>query len=419
MKVLLISPKDEWLLAGGDRPMLALPQLGAYIRQFGYDVECQDLNHQKLDLLDEPDIIGVTATTPQYSSAVEIAKRVRAETPESTLLMGGAHATAMPEECLEYFDVVIKGEGERALKEICLAHEKKKLMFRIIEKEYIKNLDVLPFPAWDLLPMHKYSLQVGGRKAMHILTSRGCPYNCVFCCKSIWGYNFRANSADYLIRELEDLMERYPWISGFQFPDDTFSIDRQRIIDFCKGIIKKKWDIRWKVNTRTNHVDKKLLVLMHKAGCIQISYGIESFDQKVLDTIRKGTTVKGNIEAMKWTREAGIKVNAFMMIGLPNETDDSIKKSLELAEKYADSALWSVLTPYPDTYIWDHAEEFGIKIHKNMDWEQFRTYDMNFVPPITIDIGDLTSKEIWERAKWVRAEWNRILKARSWKWNLN
>jgi len=110
-----------------------------------------------------------------------------------------------------------------------------------------------------------------------------------------------------------------------------------------------------------------------------------------------------------------MRANAFMMVGLPNETEESLKKSLEYAEKYVDTALWSVLTPYPDTYVWDHAEEFNIKIHKNLDWDQFRTYDMNFVPPITIDVGDLTSKEIWQRAKRVRAEWKRIQSKRSWK----
>jgi len=415
MKVTLISPKDEWLLAGGDRPPLALPQLAAYIRQFGYDVECQDLNHQKLDVLDDPDVIGITSTTPHYSSAVKLVDEIKLQSPDSTLVLGGAHATALPDDCLKYFDLVVIGEGENALKEICDRHKKKKLMDRKVKGKYIENLDDLPFPAWDLLPMSKYSLRIGGRRAMHIVTSRGCPYNCIYCCKRIFGYKFRANSAEYLIREIIELTERYPFIQGVQFPDDTFTINRDRVVKFCNLLIKKKIDITWRINTRVNHVDKELLMLMSKAGCVTVSYGIESFDQNVLNTIRKGTTVKQNVDALKWTRQADIRANAFMMVGLPSETEDSIDKSLEYAEKYVDTALWSVLTPYPDTHIWDNADKFDIKIHKNMDWDQFRTYDMNFVPPITIDVGDLTSKEIWERAKRVRAEWGRITSARSWK----
>jgi radical SAM superfamily enzyme YgiQ (UPF0313 family) len=212
------------------------------------------------------------------------------------------------------------------------------------------------------------------------MTSRGCPYRCLFCDRPHLGKKFRARSAINVVDEIEECVKK--GIGEFIFYDDTFTIDRQRVFDICDEILRRKLDIMWDIRTRVDNVDKVLLERLKAAGCARIHYGVESGNPEILKVLRKGITIEQVERAFKLTKEAGIATLAYFMIGSPGETRSQILETIKFARKLApDFVHFSIATPYPATPLYQIGLEGGQL--KNDYWREFaRNPTSDFVPEL-------------------------------------
>jgi radical SAM superfamily enzyme YgiQ (UPF0313 family) len=311
-------------------------------------------------------------------------------------------------EYCDAFDFGIAGEGEITAKELLdsVADKKpfeniKSLVFRkqgsiVIndKRPLIENLDILPFPARDLLDTKKYTFSVPKKGIVPLTmmsTSRGCPYECVFCAsKTIWGRNTRFRSAENVAREIKEVYD-----SGIQyiaFSDDTFTLNRKRVFDICNEIIKSGMDIKWQMMTRANLIDEEMLALMKKAGLVRMSIGVESGNPEILLKIKKGVTLKEVENAYRIADKIGIETRGSIMLGHPYETRETALETLNFAKnlKECKQMYINVATPYPGTEFNEMAKkgEGGIKLLTDK-LSEFRRYG-NAV----IDVNDLTGKDL-------------------------
>jgi len=307
------------------------------------------------------------------------------------LIAIGPHVTALPLESLNTFqeiDYVIIGEAEESLRELIDAVESgmplsdvKGIGFRkdtttayVTEKRQpIENLDSLAYPRHDLLPLEKYSLPFIGKKYTFVMTSRGCPFNCIFCRSPVmWGKKVRKRSPQNIIGELKEL--KLLGIDNIIFHSDTFTLDKKWTLDLCQRIIDEKLRIRWIANSRANTIDKEMLSMMKKAGCWMIAYGFESGSQEILDLAKKEITIDQIRNAAKWTDEAGIKIWGYFIIGLPGETKETIDQTIHLAKELPlYIANFAIGAPYPGTEFFRMAKANNWLVSE--EWEKF---DQNY-----------------------------------------
>ncbi|MCX8176135.1 MAG: B12-binding domain-containing radical SAM protein [Candidatus Bathyarchaeota archaeon] len=400
MRVLLVNPPcydvELYSTAGFVTPPLGLAYLAAILEKNCYKVEILDLPalNSSLSMFKKiierrlPDIVGVTATTSTINSAYKIVKVVKQTSPETLTVLGGAHITFMPErtmnECPQ-IDVGCIGEGEYTFLEIVKTVESngclekvKGIIYRdrsgLIRKNpsryYIENLDELPFPARHLLPMDKYKVFNEKMVIGTILTSRGCPFNCVFCSSSLlFGKKFRARSPSNVVDEIEQFQERYK-TRYVEFIDDTFTFDKKRAEEICREIIRRRLDISWVCSCRVDLIHKELMKLLKKAGCRMIYFGVESGVQRVLNLMRKGIKVEQAYKVIKWAREVGLETVTSFILGMPGETMSEALQTIKFAKKLdPDYAQFSVATPFPGTELYKIAKERGLLLTE--DWSKY------------------------------------------------
>lgn len=415
MKILLINPPIENIIesdmpkeleSGMDfLPPLGLMYIASYtLKNTKHQVEILDCPLEKINYsnLDEriknsnPDIVGITAMTFTLIDVIKVAKIVKQTNPKIKIVLGGPHVNIYPEETLNNneIDFIVLGEGElpfvdliehinnpEELKEIKgLVFKNSGKIFNTGRREFIMNLDELPFPARELTQYKKYFSVIAKKNpTTTMFTSRGCPYNCLFCDRPHLGKIFRARSADNVLNELENIIKL--GIKEVFIYDDTFTIDRQRVVDICNKIIEKNIKINWDIRARVNTVDEGLLKLMKKAGCERIHYGVEAGTKKILQVLRKGITIPMVKEAFKLTKKNGIECAAYFMIGSPTETADDIRQTIKLARDLSpDYVHFTVLTPFPATDLYFKGLAEGII--KNDYWREFsKNPNPNFKPP--------------------------------------
>ena len=395
--------------AGGQTPPTGLAILAAVVREKGYSTAIVDGAALNLDfnetvdklLNHNPKYIGITAVTISIFNAVEVAKLIKQKNKRVKIILGGPHLTAAPMETLKrfgkFFDIGVLGEGELTLIELLDTLEKNKNLSRvkgiiykntknkhIINKprESIKDLDSLPFPAWDLLPnLAKFycppAHTLKRLPAALLIPSRGCPGQCVFCDNKVFGRIFRSHSADYIIKMIKKLQKDYG-IKEIQFRDDNLLVFRKMLTELCNKIIEQKIDIKWSCAGRVDMVNFDILKLMKKAGCWQIWYGCESGSDKILKEIKKYTTVEKIKNAINLTKKAEISPCGFFMIGMPKETEEDIKKTISLLlELPLDEFHISHLTPFPGSEFYDTASKYG---WFDNDWKKMSGWQILFVP---------------------------------------
>lgn len=384
-------------------PPLGLLALAAYVREYDYGVQILDCNirfkntdeefedylrNEIVPIADQLKVIGFTTTTPSVKSCYRMAKVCKRVLPDVKVVFGGAHSSFVPDEALDkdYIDAVALGEGEETLKELLdgvaykdirglaykeTAQEGELKFVRTLPRERIKELDELPMPAYDLIEMDKYRPILGSFKrlpAMMMVSSRGCPWSCSFCRRPV-GKMLTVRSAEKIYAEMKMLSEKYG-IKDISFQDDVFTVNHENVFRLCDLLIEKPLDIKWHCYARVDIVSLELLKRMKKAGCWQIMYGVENFNQGVLDTINKGVEVERIYEAIRWTKEAGIEVRICMMVGNPGDTEEIINDNIRiLRELNPDYLSMGILTPFPghDMYNWAMRENRIM----TYDWDDY------------------------------------------------
>jgi anaerobic magnesium-protoporphyrin IX monomethyl ester cyclase len=320
--------------------------------------------------------------------------RVAKQTGSLTLAIG-THPSAVPRDTLERIpdlDIVIRHEPEITFKETlerftarkgfedCVGIAFRDREGRIIinpDRPLVENLDELPLPAHHLLPLDKYWMPFLGKRYVWVLANRGCPFRCTFCFESVvWGRSFRFRSAESILEELL-LLQRLD-VSNILFLADLFTYDRKNVLKLCELIIKKGLKFRWTCNSRVDTIDAEMLSMMKKAGCWLIAVGIESGSQAILDASLKDTSVPQARHAIEMIHHTGIKCWGYFMIGLPGETQETVRETVQLAKSLPlDLALFHVAVPYPGTDFYFKAIHEGWL--KTSSWELFDMNDTSVV----------------------------------------
>lgn len=386
MKILLVHPKlEDNFFNEIQLPPLGLAYIAAVLRSNGHAVSIFDsifCKNQLRDIRaavinDRPDIVGITATSSLVKISLKMACLIKSINPRIATVLGGVHPTVFPHQVIQSPDVdyVVCGEGEQSMlalvRAIEEAEEPKGIPGVVYKKngeiiangpaEPIADLDTLPFPAYELLPLRRYhSLQISRRPFASMITSRGCPYECIFCsARLIMGKQYRFNSPERTVEEIKYLMKRFQ-VREVLFKDSEFTLHMGRIERICDLLINEGVDIAWSCNGRIGRMSRDLLKRMRGAGCRLIEYGVESGDEEILGRLNKQIRVDEVKQTFALTREAGMKTIANFMIGNPGETRESIEKTFRLAKDIRpDYCDISYLTPFPGTKLYDLARARG------------------------------------------------------------
>lgn len=375
--------------------------LGAVLRKNNHEVRLFDVYPdddihgiiKELEGSFPPDLIGFSVMTTNFWKARDFAFLLKRKFPDAKFCAGGIHPTVRPKETLEKMnlDFVIIGEGENVLTNICHnlennqnLHNIKGVAFKEGNKFYInegldivENLDTLPFPARELLPVSRYLVPPGYirshflNRVLSVYTSRGCPARCTFCnSSSIFHRSVRRRSFINVIEEIKYLIDRYN-IDGLYFHDETFTVKPEWVKNICKEL--KPLKLRWGCQTRVNLVSEELLEVMRDTGCLQIDFGIESASEQTLKSIKKAQTPEQIKKAIELTKKYRIKSFASFMIGLPGETEEDLIENVKfLKTTKPDFTYFNLFTPFPGT----EAAEIAIKEGKLSEDYFSRDYDM-------------------------------------------
>ena len=399
---------------------MGLAMIAAVLERRGYNVAVVDANAIKLKpenivpYVIDADVVGLTAMTPTINTAITIARHLKKANPDLTIILGGAHATLLPDKTLinaPAIDVIVRGEGEQTIIELLQALEDKQPLSETPGISYRKDgvvvnntarvtdvdLDSLPFLGYHLLPWQRYKPHPPHGRALPfaaIITSRGCPYHCSYCSKPIFGSKFRGQSPERVVEEIAYYQDKFG-IKEIAFYDDVFTLNRKRAYDIAEELIKKELKIEWTCETRVNLVDKDLLARMKQAGCYAISYGIESASSEILGTLDKDITTDEVEKAIRITHEVGLQTIGYFMIGCPGESHDSIVETIEFAKKLKlDFAQFAVTTPFPGTELYNlYLKDKGDAI----PWENFiyGGTGNNMIPVFESDKLSRTDLQSW------------------------
>ena len=379
MKVLFVQPparevqKEDIVV-----PPLGIAYLAAVLERKGHSVGIVDAFAEKLDFPGlearirrfSPDLVGITGMTPVIDNAFRAAAAARKHAKH--VIIGGPHVSVYQQKVFEQapeIDAAVQGEGEISvslLVDALAAGKDFSAVPGLITRDFvnppaafIEDLDTLPLPARHLLPNNKYTYPLSKGRVTTVFSSRGCPYQCIFCDKAVFGSRWRARSAENVLVELEQVVREFG-ITSVVFYDDLFTVRKERVIEICQGILERRLNIDWKCEGRVNIVDRESLAWMKRAGCSMIAYGVESGNQKGLDYLNKGTKVGQIREAFELTRKAGIKPMGYFVLGIPVETFEEEINTIEFAKEIkAAYAQFSVLSPTPGTRLYDEAISMG------------------------------------------------------------
>lgn len=401
MKILLIRYHPESIINAaklkpiisveGITPPLGIAYVAAVLELAGYDVkilDCQALNLSMDEIRREietygPDVVGITSMTPILLGVLEVAKLTKDIDKKISVVIGGPHVSLFPETVgASFIDFGVRGEGEYTFLELVknlekggdfkkingLVWKKKGKIIINMQREPIKNLDDIPFPARHLLPTKKYDVIIMKHPMTTMVASRGCPFNCAFCFKEAHYRVFRIRNAQKVVDEMEECIDKLK-VKEISFYDDCWP-NKQFLTDICNEIIRRGIDIAWETPQRVNLVDQDLLKLMKRAGCVRLRYGVESGSQRILNMMRKNVTIEQIKNAFEWTKDAGIETFAFFMVAYPTETYDDFIATINLAKEIdADWALFGATIPYPGTDLWLTAvNDFGFNRNYWHEW---------------------------------------------------
>ena len=365
-----------------------------------YDCPAQGIDHPKLaDELSsfDPSIVGITSLTPMIGSTLKAAKLTKEKIPNATVVLGGPHATFLDQQIIAdnpQVDVVVRNEGEQTLLELAeavaapktkdiahvagLTYRHNGEACRTSDRPFIMNLDDLPRPAYEHFQLDRYRLF--GRSILPIMSSRGCPIRCSYCVSS------RMNGVGCRTRSVKNVLDEMEWLrdvhgaDAYSFYDDAFTLDMDRAGKICDEIKSRKLNLPWDCQTRVDRVSKELLQKIKAAKCQLISFGIESGSQKILDAVKKQSTVELNAKAIKMAKDAGLTVSMSIIIGYPGETPETLEQTMVFIRKTKpDYVYLCIATPYPGTDLYSHLKELGWAVSD--DWTKYDLQTPVFTNP--------------------------------------
>jgi len=403
-----VAPGYEFVRHVSNRaPALGLLHLAAMAREHGYDASIVESDAEGLDedavvrriVERAPRYVGITLFTVGVWASVKIAQGVKAALPDTTVIVGGPHVSSMGRETLERFDcfdLAVVGEGEWALVELLRALEGggdlgaiSGLIWREGDalrenpsRPIPQDLDDLPMPAWDLLPGFPeayppaiYDYPRG--PVATIAASRGCPFHCKFCDTSTFGARVRAYSPAKVVEMIQHLNARWG-VRHIMFVDDLFLASRTRVTDFCERLLAMGLRITWTCTARVDTVKPDILALMKRAGCWEISFGLETGSNELLVKMDKAARVERSELAVGWTHAAGIRTKGLFMLGYPGETPETIRATRDFVRRIPmDIMNLTKFTPYPGSPI--YVDLYGTKIRTD-HWKKMNGMNFVFTP---------------------------------------
>jgi len=356
---------------------LGLGYLASYARTVHEDVNFKVLDTRvatrketRQFFANDFDILGITVFSPVYYEVIDIFNRVRNTWPDKPICLGGPYVTTIQEEIFEETpaDFAVYGEGEITFSEL-IDHLKgnknpediRGLMWKDQEghiiknapRSYLRDLDKLPLPAYDIFPMGRYPLH-------RMVTSRGCPYTCSWCnSTSIWENTYRMRSPEDMINEVEYLVRHFGK-KIFVFGDNSFNVDLKRVDRFCELLLEKDLKIMWSVSIRAEIMTQEIADKMKKAGCYNVAIGVESANNHILKQINKSVTIEKITEGIQILKKAGIEIMSQYVIGSPHETLETVKESIEYAKNSGcDFVNFYTVLPFKGTPQWDYVQNHG------------------------------------------------------------
>lgn len=463
MKVLLINPPQTFY-QGSEPPAgnlpLGLMYIAAVLQKDGCNVEILDAFmgagttfQPEGDIVNvgmsfdrirfevakrKPDIVGISGPfTCQIGNAIKVSNIIKEVNQKILTVAGGPHVTLVPKEFLEEakdVDIVVIGEGEYTMREIVEAFEGKKQFAEVLGIAYrqnsgvvvnsprplIENLDELPYPAYDLVDMEHYLQPPEGigyrsfqNRAVSMVTSRGCPFNCCFCAVHLhMGQRFRAHSAKYVLDQIQYVVEKYKVRNVF-FEDDNLTLSIQRFEAICDGLIERKIKIGWETpnGVRADCLTLELLKKMKQSGAKSIFVGVESGDQQILDkVICKSLDLNRVVEFAKNAQKIGLKTGAFYIIGFPGETKENMQRTvdfaLELKRRYDVGMHLFAATPSYGTRLYEECKVKGY-LPPDLSWNSFAQARQTKGMPL-ITTNEFTPAEVKEIAAKALAEYKKL-----------
>jgi len=434
MKILLINPPIREHALPYELP-IGLGIIANVLLGDGHEVKVLDINAERLSqpevcervsLQSYYDIIGVGGLITTYKYLKWLIPELKKRNPNSKIVVGGGVVIENPDLLISRVpaDIAVIGEGEITMKELAsvlesggslekingLVYKEKGRLIRTPPRPLISDLDSLPFPAWDLFPMDIYLYNVvcastlGKKTETNILAARGCPYGCKFCWH-MFGRGARFRSVDNVVEEIKLLIRKYN-VEAIHMIDETFTLSKKRVMEFCDRLIQEKIDIAWSSLARVNLVDEEMLKKMKQAGCFRVGYGIESGSQRILDRMNKGITTKQAERAIKLTRRIGLEVGATFMLGYPGEDLTTIKETVDFCQglMLTPTALFYT-TPYPGTDLY---EEVKSQVIRRYGEEEKFIETLGDAYDFTINLTDFSDEDLVRLGEETRAKLRKI-----------
>lgn len=397
MDVVLVNPFPENAYGTNEttiEPPLGLGYLASIVESNNLSCQIIDANVLRLRLTNvmaevkkaKPKIVGISVNLFTYQIALKLANRIKKSSPKTVVILGGPTPTSTPRKTMDACnaDAVCIGEGEDTLSEILDRYRKGGHLFRNVAgimyrsdkkviqnkpREFIQDINKLPFPAYHLFPnLKKYKSRTVKKPFAPILTSRGCPFHCVFCSKDVFKFVCRMRTPENVINEVDMLVNKYG-VKQIDILDDNFTLNKERVKKILDLLIKRKYNlyINLQSGVRTEGIDQTVINKMKRAKIFKIPFGVESGDPVILETIRKQLDLKRVLRCTKMAKKAGMKVYGFFIIGLPGDTPETMQRTIDFAIKMNPNiANFSMAIPFPGTELYNMVKQNG-KFLVNMD----------------------------------------------------
>lgn len=402
--IVFIHPQVEFFGNRTPFPPLGIGYLGAALKKEGHQVRLIDglildseEYEKQIENIEKDEIVCISTLLIHLKEAKRICKKIKESNPESTIIVGGVGIKTMTKgELFDKFraDYFVKEEGEkilpRLLKNLDQPEELKKIRGILFERDGkpvhtgknkpIEDLDKIPHPDRELLNVKEY-LKIWkenvGSSCADVLTSRGCPFSCSFCSKGYGGEKIRFHSAEYVVNEIENVINKYG-PDEIYIVDDLFIVNRKRIIDICEKMKKRGIDIPWGAQARVDTINKEILEKIHEVGCYELNFGVETGSTQIQKSLNKGFSLDQVRKAFELCHEVGIEPGAYFMVGIPGVKRKDIEKTKKLISEIKPSFIvLSYFTPYPGTKMYEKYKEYiGNEDYTN--WDDFERSILNY-----------------------------------------